>query len=494
MIEPPPATAAKKRVLVFGARGYVGTNLVARLMREDVEVRATARRTETLAVRGWQGVEIMTSDVLAPATLSPALQNVDTAYYLVHAMGDEEGIGRLEVHAAENFARAAAEAGVRCIVYLSRLLPATSADDAFLARREVGDALRAGAVPVIELRAGLIIGPGSGAFEILRDLVLKLPVMVTPRWVHKTSPPIALPNLLEYLIRLPQLPAAYGRTFEAGGPKRLTYADMMRTLARVLGRRAPLIIPAHVATPRLSARWLWLVTAVPVSVARVLIAGLASEVRADDAELRHLVPQRLLDFEESVYVVLAAEDRHEIHARWTESVYPIGTLRSEHAFYAKRADGSAVTAASPEAVWRVVRSIGGRNRYFGADLLWWLRETADWMIGGRGRHRGRRDPDDLRLGDHVDSWTVVGLEPARRLTLMMGMKAVGSGVLEFDLEPLGDGGTRLTATAYWQPEGLAGLVYWYALFPAHLFIFDNMTRNICRLAERLEQGERSAAA
>jgi hypothetical protein len=196
------------------------------------------------------------------------------------------------------------------------------------------------------------------------------------------------------------------------------------------------------------------------------------------------VPQRLLDFAASVQEAFDAEARHEVHARWTESVYPLGSLRSEHAYYAKRADGSAVTAANPAAVWRVVRRIGGRNRYYGADLLWWLRETADWLIGGRGRHRGRRDPDDLRVGDHIDSWTVVGVEPERRLTLMMGMKAVGSGVLEFDLEPLPAGGTRLTATAYWQPEGIAGLVYWYALFPAHLFIFDNMTRNICRMAEQ----------
>jgi uncharacterized protein YbjT (DUF2867 family) len=491
MLEQTSPIAAKQRVLVFGARGYVGTNLVARLMREQVAVRAAARSTETLSVRGWRDVEIVAADVLAPATLPAALRGVDTAYYLVHAMGDEEGVGRLDVHAAENFARAAADAGVRCIVHMSRLLPEGAPSDAAFARREVGDALRAGSVPVIELRAGLIIGPGSGAFEILRDLVLKLPVMVTPRWVHNKSPPIALGNLLDYLVRLPRVAEAQGRVFEAGGPKRLTFADMMRTLARLLGRRAPLIIPAHVSTPRLSARWLWLVTAVPVAVARALITGLQGEVRVDDAELRRLVPLRLLDFEESVYVVFAAEDRHEIHARWTESVYPVGSLRSEHAYYAKRADGSAFTTASPDAVWRVVRRIGGRNRYYGADLLWWLRETADWMLGGRGRHRGRRDPDDLRVGDHVDSWTVAGIEPCRRLTMMMGMKAVGSGVLEFDLEPLADGGTRLTATAYWQPEGVSGLVYWYALFPAHLFIFDNMTRNICRLAE---QGQPSASA
>ena len=376
---------------------------------------------------------------------------------------------------------------MRCIVYLGGLFPEDADSEHLLSRRETGVALREGPVPVIELRAGIIVGPGSAAFEIMRDLVLNLPVMVTPRWVHRKSPPIALENLLEYLVRLPQIPEAQGRIFDAGGPEMLTYADMMRTLARVAGKRPPWIIPVPVLTPRLSSRWLWLVTAVPTPVARALVSGLKHDFVADDAQLRRLLPQRLLNFEESVRAVFDAEDRHEVQARWTEGAYPMRGLRREHAFYAKRASGAAETAVSRDAVWRVVRRIGGKNRYYGADLLWWLRETLDWMFGGRGRHHGRRDPDDLRVGDHIDSWTVVGVDPGQRLTLMMGMKALGAGVLEFDLEPLDGGGTRLTATAYWHPAGLGGLVYWYLLFPAHLFIFDNMTRNICKLAEQLQQ-------
>lgn len=476
--------SASRRVLVFGARSYVGANLVARLMREAVVVRATARRIEPLEARNWKGVDIVSADALVPSTLPAALAGVDTAYYLVQTMGAEEGSGALDLHAAENFARAAAEAGVRCIVYLGRLFAEDTDSEQLLSRRNVGITLRKGPVPVIELRTGIVIGPGSAAFEILRDLVLKLPVMVTPHWVHRRASPIALENLLEYLVRLPQVPGALGRVFDAGGPETLTYADMMRSLAVLLGRARPMMFHAPVSAPRFSARWLWLVTAVPVSVASAMIAALNRDLIADDAELRRLLPQHLMSFEDSVRAVLKAQDRHEVQARWTEGVYPARSLRGEHAYFAKRANGSAVTTARPGAVWSVVKRIGGSNRYYGADLLWWLRETADWMIGGRGRHRGRRDPDDLRLGDHVDSWTVVGLETGRCLTLMMGMKAVGSGVLELDLEPLGDGGTRLTATAYWQPEGLSGLVYWYALFPAHLFIFDNMTRNICRLAEK----------
>jgi len=478
------ASVLPRRALVFGARGYVGTYLVPRLLTENgIMVRAAARSLAPLEARNWQGVELVQADALVPESLHAAMEGVDTAYFLVHSMGAGRGFSKLDRHAAENFARAAEAAGVRCIVYLGGLFPENADSEHLLSRRETGITLREGPVPVIEIRAGIIVGPGSAAFEIMRDLVLNLPVMVTPKWVHRRSPPIALENLLEYLVRLPQVRGTLGRVFEAGGPELLTYADMMRTLARMAGRRPPLIIPVPVLTPALSSRWLWLVTAVPTSVARALVSGLRHDFFADDAQLRRLVPQRLLTFEESVRAAFDAEDRHEVQAHWTEGAYPMRGQRREHAFYAKRADGTTETAASPEAVWQVVKRIGGRNRYYGADLLWWLRETIDWTLGGPGRHRGRRDPDDLRVGDHVDSWQVVGVEPARRLTLMMGMKAWGAGVLEFDLEPLAGGGTRLTATAYWHPAGLLGLLYWYALFPAHLFIFDRMTQNICRLAE-----------
>jgi uncharacterized protein YbjT (DUF2867 family)/uncharacterized protein YndB with AHSA1/START domain len=486
MPDPRPATTAPC-VLVFGARGYVGSNLVPRLLREGFRVRASARTTVSLEARNWPGVEIVEADALVPASLPAALEGVDTAYYLVHSMAAGSDFGRLDLEAAQNFAAAAAQAGVGCIVYLGGLFPEDADSEHLLSRRETGVVLRRGKVPVIEVRAGIIVGPGSAAFEIMRDLVLNLPLMVTPRWVHRHSPPIALENLLEYLVRLPGIPEARGRVFDVGGPEVLTYADMMRILARKAGKPEPRIVPVPVLTPALSARWLWLVTAVPTAVARALIGGLRHDFRADDAEARRLVPQRLLDFEESVQAVFDAEDRHEVQAYWTEGAFPMRGHRREHAFYAKRASGTAGTDAGPAAVWEVVKRVGGTNRYYGADLLWWLRETLDWMLGGPGRQRGRRDPDELRLGDFVDSWRVVGIEPERRLTLMMGMKAAGSGVLEFELEPRAGGGTQVTVTAYWHPAGFWGLAYWFVLFPAHVFIFDRTTRNICRLAEQRSQ-------
>ena len=473
-----------RKVLVFGASGYIGTNLVPRLLDEGVEVRAAARSRRVLEARGWAGAELAEADALKPESLPAALEGVDTAYYLVHSMAAGRGFGALDLEAARNFAAAAQAAGVRCIVYLGGLVPAGADSEHIVSRRDTGEVLREGTVPVIELRAGIIVGPGSAAFEVMRDLVLNLPMMVTPRWVQAKSPPIALDNLLEYLVRLPTVPGAEGRIFDAGGPEVITYAEMMQRLAVAAGRRRPFIIPVPVLTPKLSSYWLRLVTAVPTPIARALIGGLKHDFHADDAELRRLVPQRLLDFDESVQAVFEAERRHEVEARWTEGAFRMRGYRAEHAYYAKRASGSAETTAPPEEAWRVVEAIGGHNRYYCSGWLWWLRETLDWAVGGPGRNRGRRHPHELRVGDRVDSWHVAGIERGRRLTMIFGMKAPGAGALEFELEPLASGGTRLTATAYWHPAGVWGLLYWYVLVPAHLFIFKCMTANMCRLAER----------
>jgi hypothetical protein len=317
----------------------------------------------------------------------------------------------------------------------------------------------------------------------MRDLVLHFPVMVTPRWVRARSPPIALDNLLEYLARIAFVPGAAGWTYDAGGPEILSYEDMMRCIADVAGRRHPLIVPVPVLSPRLSSYWLGLVTAVPASVARALIGGLKHDFAANDAELRRVVPQRLLTFRESVESAFAAERSHAVAARWTEGAFSMRGFRHDHAYYAKKASGSAVADAPPAAVWHQVTAIGGDNRYYYMNGLWWLREAADWCAGGPGFTRGRRHPTEVRIGDVIDYWTVVGLEPERRLTLHFGMKAPGTGILEFELEP--DGArTRITITAYWHPRGFWGLAYWYALVPAHLFIFEGLTRAIARRAER----------
>jgi len=472
---------------VFGASGYVGSNLVPRLVREALRVRAAARSVKVLEARGWLGVDLVEADALRPETLAAALAGIEIAYYLVHSMAAGKDFGRLDLQAADHFAATAAQAGVKRIVYLGGLVPADADSEHIVSRRETGDRLRAGLVPVTEIRAGIIVGPGSAAFEVMRDLVLHLPVMVTPRWVRAKSPPIALDNLLEYLVRIAFVPEAAGRTYDAGGPEILSYEDMMRQLADVAGKRSPLIVPVPVLSPRLSSYWLGLVTAVPAPVARALIGGLKHDFAADDAALRRLAPQRLLTFRESVETAFAAERAHTVTARWTEGAFSMRGFRHDHAYYAKKAGGSALANAPPAAVWRQVTSIGGDNRYYFMNALWWLRELMDWCVGGPGFTRGRRHPSELRIGDVIDSWTVVGLEPERRLTLHFGMKAPGAGILEFELDPDGPR-TRITITAYWHPRGIWGLAYWYALVPAHLFIFRGWTRAIARRAEAGTRG------
>jgi uncharacterized protein YbjT (DUF2867 family) len=454
---------------------------VPRLAREGLRVRACARSRKVLEARGWPGVEVAEADALAPETLPAVLAGVDVVYYLVHSMAAGRDFGRLDLQAADHFAAAAARAGTKRIVYLGGLVPPGADSEHILSRRDTGERLRAGPVPVTEIRAGIIVGPGSAAFEVMRDLVLHLPAMVTPRWVRAKSPPIALDNLLEYLVRIAFVPEAAGRTYDAAGPESLSYEDMMRQLADVAGKRRPLIVPVPVLSPRLSSYWLGLVTAVPAPVARALIGGLRHDFAADDAALRRLVPQRLLTFRESVEAAFEAERAHAVAARWTEGAFAMRGFRHDHAFYAKKASGSAVAGAPPAAVWRAVTAIGGDNRYYYMNALWGLRELADWCVGGPGFTRGRRHPTDVRVGDVIDYWTVVGLEPERRLTLHFGMKAPGTGVLEFELEPVGER-TRVTITAYWHPRGVWGLAYWYALVPAHLFIFRGWTRAIAQRA------------
>jgi uncharacterized protein YbjT (DUF2867 family) len=471
--------------LVFGASGYVGTNLVLRLQASGQRVRAAARNLKVLEARQWHGVELVQADALEPATLPAALQGVSVANYLVHSMAAGRDFGRLDVSAARAFAAAAAEAGVQRIVYLGGLVPADADSEHLVSRRETGEVLRAGPVPVTELRAGIIVGAGSAAYEVMRDLVNHLPLMVTPRWVKSKAAPIALDNLLEYLVRLPQMAEAAGRIYDVGGPEYLSYEAMMREFGAVVGKR-PRIIPVPVLSPGLSALWLSLITTVPANIARALIGGLKHDLPADDAALRRLVPQRLLGFREAVEAALKAEREHAVAARWTEGRLMFRGNRLDYSFYAKRASGSAVSSARPESLWQVVTAIGGDNRYYTLNWMWWLRELADWMVGGSGFTRGRRDPDALRLGDTVDYWTVIGIEPARRLTLNLGMKVPGNAVLEFEIEPRTVGGAQVTVTAYWHPQGVWGLLYWYALVPAHGFLFKRWTREIARRAEVLE--------
>jgi uncharacterized protein YbjT (DUF2867 family) len=471
--------------LVFGASGYIGSNLVPHLLNAGWRVRAVARSSAVLEARQWEGAEVRRADALDPGSLGPVLEDIEVVFYLVHSMASGAAFGQLDLVAAENVARAAESAGVKRVVYLGGLVPGSDAGEHIDSRRETGAVLRGGAVPVTEVRAGIIIGPGSAAFEVMRDLVLNLPVMVTPRWVRAKSPPIALDNLLVYLETLALMPQAAGQIYDAGGPETCTYEDMMREVAIAAGKKPPVILPVPMLSPRLSSYWLGLTTAVPANIARALIGGLKHDFSADHAALRELVPQELLTVREAIRAAFLAERARTRTARWSEGDFAIRSSRHDVAYYAKRAGGSALAETASAAVWELTTAIGGSNRYYHANFLWRLREIMDWCLGGPGLTRGRRHPTELRLGDAIDYWTVVGIEPERRLTLQFGMRAPGSGVLEFEVDPIRSQQTRITATAYWHPRGVWGLAYWYALLPVHLFIFKGLTAAIARRAERM---------
>jgi len=501
-------TTAPTRALVLGASGYVGSNLVPLLASRGFTVRAASRRLDALQARGWQGVELVAADALDATSLDTALPGIEVAFYLVHSMAAGAGFPLLDRNAATAFRDAAARAGVRRIVYLGGLQPGGRTSTHLASRGETGDILRAGSVPVTELRAGVIIGPGSAAFEIIRDLVFHLPAMVTPRWVSSRSQPIALADVLEDLVQLAQLPQAAGMTYDAGGPEVLTYKDMMQQFGELVGRR-PLIVPVPVLTPQLSSYWLDLVTAVPTNVARALIDGLEHDVLADDAALRALLPRTLTSYRDAAKAAFAAEreafavvegmapaNPPEAPAaptqppaepagkgRWTDGSMLYRRNRPDFAFYAKHMRGEAVAAAPASALWDVVSAIGGDNGYYFLDALWQLRGRLDEIAGGSGMTRGRRDPQDLAVGDVVDFWRVVALEPGHRLTLIAEMRLPGSASLGFEVLPLGERRSRVVITASFHPAGIKGLLYWHALTPAHALIFPGLSREIARRAE-----------
>lgn len=474
--------ASSDLTLVVGASGYIGSNLVPFLIARGQRVRAVSRNRAVLEGREWPGVECASADALQPESLEPVLAGVDIAYYLVHSMAAGANFGELDLQAAANFRDAAVRAGIRRIVYLGGLIPENPESVHLQSRFETGEVLRQGKVPVTEVRAGMIIGPGSAAFEVMRDLVNNLPVMITPRWVSSRSPPIALPDLLSYLAAIADLDEAAGKIYDAAGPEVLTYAEIMRRLASMLHRKI-LIIPVPVLSPKLSSYWLRLVTSVPVNIARALIDGLKHDVLANDEALRRMVPIRLHNLEESITAALEAERNHAMPAHWVEGSLRCRNFEPRYAYYAKQATGRCTTSADPAKLWRVICNIGNHHNFFALNALWWLRGAADWLVGGPSFRRKRRHPDELRVGDVVDAWRVIALQPQRKLTLLLEMKLPGAGALEFQIVP-SNGIYEVHATAYFHPAGVWGLLYWYPLMPFHLWLFKAITREIVRRAEQ----------
>jgi uncharacterized protein YbjT (DUF2867 family) len=486
------AAGGRGTVLVTGATGYVGGRLVPRLLERGWTVRCMARSAEKLRTRSWSRhpqLEISEGDVGDAAAVERALAGCEATFYLVHSMiVAGSAYARRDRALAETFGRSAARAGVKRIVYLGGLGEEGGGLSRHLAsRREVEAALGAGGVPVTALRAAMIIGSGSASFEILRYLVERLPVMVTPRWVDTLSQPIAIRDVVHYLAACLEVPATVGQAIDIGGPDVVSYRELMRLMAAALGLRRRLVVPVPVLTPRLSSLWIHLVTPVSAAIARPLAEGLRNPVVCRDDRAARLMPQPLLAVGEAITAALARIDAHEVETAWSDAG-PIpgdpgwagGTVFTDRR--------TVVVAADPAVTFAAVCRIGGGHGWYAADLLWRVRGFLDRLVGGPGLRRGRRDPDRVAYGDTIDFWRVTAVAPGRELRLRAEMRLPGDGELDFMVDPAPGGGSWLTQTARFKPRGLAGLAYWYAVLPFHAVVFRGMLTGIRRDAEAAGAG------
>jgi uncharacterized protein YbjT (DUF2867 family) len=476
------------RIAVTGATGYIGGRLVPELLEAGHEVVCLARNPAKLDRRSWRDrVEIRAADVLDRASLDTALEGCDAAYYLVHSMGSSADFADADRVAAEHFATAAAVAGLGRIVYLGGLGDEDDQLSPHLSsRHEVGRVLASGATPVTEMRAAVIIGSGSVSFEMLRYLTEVLPVMVTPRWVQTHCQPIAIRDVLSYLVAALDDEAG-DHVYELGGPDVVTYAEMMRTYAEVAGLPRRLLVPVPVLTPRLSSLWIGLVTPLPSGVARPLVDSLRNEVVVTDGVARQRFAVDPISFRRAVELALARSSRLDVETRWSDaSTSPARPFEGDPAWsggtlFVDRQE-IATSAPAEDLYWAFSR-IGGSVGYYAHDWAWRLRGLLDIVVGGVGLRRGRRHPELVALHDTIDFWRVSAVEPGHALQLSAEMKLPGDAWLEWRIDEEADGHRTLVQSAYFRPRGLFGRIYWYTMMPFHLFIFRQMASRIARGAE-----------
>lgn len=474
-----------KPVLVAGGTGYVGGRLIPLLLQRGYRVRAMVRHPEKLACRPWgrhPDLEVTAGDALDAEAFRRAAQGCGAAFYLIHSMIAQSGAyAEADRRAARHMVQAAAAGGVGRIVYLGGLgeggHPRLSRH--LRSRHEVEGILGAGPVPLTSLRAAMILGAGSASFEMLRYLVERLPVMTAPRWIRTPCQPIAIRDVLGYLVGCLEAPRTAGETFDIGGPEVTTYRDLIRVYAAEAGLPPRRVLTVPVLTPWLSAKWVHLVTPVPAAIAQPLTEGLSIPVVCRDNRIREVIPLRPSTCRETIRRALervrqeladaCRDDTGRLdHPEWVtcgDAAYAGGTVM--------RTGYRVRTAASPERVWEAVQGIGGTRGWYAAPSLWRLRGLVDRWCGGPGLSRGRRSPTELRVGDAVDFFRVLELEPLRRLVLAAEMKAPGEALLEFGIQGV-PGGTELTLASRYLPRGLGGLAYGALLAPVHEWLFRRL--------------------
>ena len=478
------------RILLTGATGYVGGRLLKALETDGhYSIRCLARRPENLAGKVADTTEVVPGDLLDVDSLNRAMAGVDVAYYLVHSLGSSGDFEAEEQAGARNFADAARAAGVSRIIYLGGLGSGETPESSphLRSRWRVGDILRDSGATVIEFRASIVIGSGSVSFEMVRALVERLPVMITPRWVSVPAQPIAITDLLDYLQAALDVPVDSSRIFEVGGADVVSYGGLMQEYARQRGlRRRMIAVP--VLTPRLSSLWLGLVTPVYARIGRKLIDSLRHASVVENPAPPSAFDIRPMGIADAIATAIRNEDRDYAATRWSDALSSSGRERVRGAvrFGTRLVDTrTATVAGAPEAAFAPIRRIGGNAGWYSANTLWKLRGFLDLLAGGVGVRRGRRHPDDLAVGDAVDWWRVESYEPGRRVKFYAEMRLPGRAWLEFEVTPAPDGnGSIIRQTAEFDPIGLAGLIYWYALWPAHACVFRGMIRGIAKAAAR----------
>ncbi len=476
-----------QRVLVMGATGYIGGRLAPRLAAAGHHVRCLARSPEKLADVDWaDAVEVVRGDAFDEQSLVLAMQDIDVVYYLVHSIGSGGSFSDSDRAAAGNTARAAATTGVGRIVYLGGLVPDDEASPHLASRAEVGQILLDGEVPAIVLQAGVIIGSGSASFEMLRYLTERLPVMVTPKWLHSRVQSIAVRDVLRYLEGVLDLPVATNRRFDIGGPDVLTYREMMQRYARVAGLRRRIIIGVPVLTPRLSSHWVNIVTPVPKAIAQPLVESLRNSVVVHEQDIEQLIPFELLPFDESVRLALQRIKEADVLTRWSGAAWPgapsdpMPTDPDWSGGSVYRDERERSVHSDADAVWAAVEGIGGERGWYSFPMAWWLRGVLDRLVGGVGLRRGRRNPDQLVVGDAVDFWRVEALERGRLLRLRAEMRLPGDAWLEFEIDRGQDCTDEpvLHQRALFVPHGLLGHLYWWSVTPFHGIVFGTMIRRL----------------